>query len=905
MRKFRKIKKIYNRYTVLFLIMTILFSVLIGSLVYLQIVKGKSYADTANTKLTKLISIKAPRGIITDENGIRLADNVQSYNITYNLMYAYTEKKYDKIFSTLNKTFKILDQNGESQKDSFILKTNPCRFEINSSNPKDIQSIQLKFLKDRGFQDPIRKKKFTGKKESELNSEQKDELNDELLKLTPEYVYNKLLKKYDIVKGISKLNIKYSNDDIRRYLIVIDELAMNNFSEYKSVDIASNVKKDTALIFMQRSSELPGLNVENSSMREYPYGSLASPVIGYISRISSNNEEKYEEKGYDTSSDYIGQSGIESAMEGKLKGNDGGKIVEVNQAGSITKNLATREAEPGNNVKLTLDANLQYTTEQSLNDNLTKIRKQGKVGNDQITTNATRGAAVVIDVNTGGVLALASIPSFNPNDFSSPSGLTDEQNKKYFNPDYESMGKALNLSQSQIDDRFPLDKSIKGNTTIRKDMYDFFPKYLYNYATMSLIPSGSTFKPLTAIAALESGVITPEYTYEDQGNFDIGGGQIDTFKSDGVLGVLNVEQAIIRSSNPFFMNAGKLLKSKYGDNALAKFAWQFGLGSDPNSKDSDVSNTGVEIPENFGQVYNSYSQKNLSSRQYLMNIEADLKSGVSSLGGKLPIIDLYDNNSDSKAVADIKSKIRSNIKNTIKDGKFSAKDYKNLFKELINEDTQYSNKNISDAQLLAIVEEIRYQALQTGYGSLKLPYNMYFASIGQGMDNFTPLQIANYIATIANGGTRYKVHLVDSVTDSTGKVILKNNPVVLNKVNMSTKTRQIVMAGMEGVTGAGGADGTAAEAFSGFKIATGGKTGTAQFNDPDKQTKEGRADYAWYVGFAPADNPKIAVAVVLFDGGYGSQAAYVAKGIYEEYFKDELQKSNYPFDVDLNIKPEN
>jgi len=110
-------------------------------------------------------------------------------------------------------------------------------------------------------------------------------------------------------------------------------------------------------------------------------------------------------------------------------------------------------------------------------------------------------------------------------------------------------------------------------------------------------------------------------------------------------------------------------------------------------------------------------------------------------------------------------------------------------------------------------------------------FNMFNASIGQGMDDFTPLQMANYIATIANGGTRYKVHLVDNIKDSNGKLISKTKPIVIDKAELSKTTKDLVMQGMDGVTGAGGGtDGTAAAALGKFPIATGGKTGTAQFN---------------------------------------------------------------------------
>ena len=123
---------------------------------------------------------------------------------------------------------------------------------------------------------------------------------------------------------------------------------------------------------------------------------------------------------------------------------------------------------------------------------------------------------------------------------------------------------------------------------------------------------------MTAIAGLETGAINANYTYTDQGRFDMGGGHWDEFKTDGPLGVVNVVSAIEKSSNPFFMNVGKILRERFGADILAKYAWKFGLGANPKSTNPS---TGIEIGENFGQVYNTESQKNLSAAQFLLTID--------------------------------------------------------------------------------------------------------------------------------------------------------------------------------------------------------------------------------------------------------------------------------------------
>jgi penicillin-binding protein 2 len=894
----------FNRFNVFFVLMIAMFLGIAARLFYLQVLNGQYYKNKANAQANKSITIEAPRGLITDKNGIKLATEVMGYNLTY----TDADKSGEQIFITLQKVFRILDENEEAQTDSLPLKVSPYRFKFNSIDPKSIQILQLRFLKDRGFQDIILETKFKNKKETDLTQSETNELNKELLKLTPEQVYNELLTQYGILKGFLSLHIKETPDVLRRYLIVEDAIKMNGFSKYKPINIATGIKKDTALIFQQILQELPGINIENQPNRQYPYGQLGSAVLGYISKISPVDQAKYSAEGYDTSSDYVGASGIEAAMESSLKGTNGAEAVQVDSSSRLTSKTTIKDPTPGDNVQLTIDANLQYATENALNSEMETLRSKGTV-NGLNVSNATRGAAVAIDIHTGGILALASLPGFNPNDFSTSQGLMAAESKKYFNTDYEAMAKAQGKSQSLIDYMFPIDTSIKGNTTIRKDKFDYYPKYLYNYATMSLIPSGSTFKPMTAIAGLESGVINGNSTYLDKGYFDLGGGVMDTFKTDGPHGVVNVVSAIEKSSNPFFMNVGELLRSKFGDGILAKYAWKFGLGADPKTKNP---NTGIEINENFGQVYNPVSQASLSATEYLINIEQDLANGTSINGKKFPNIDLYDRDGDinivynGKKLSEIKTEIKNTIRDSVINGTFSGSNYEDLFKQLIAADPEYEGKNFTSGNLQAAANDVYIQAVQTGHTSLSFPYNMYIASIGQGMDNFSPLQMANYIATIANGGIRYKLHLVDNIKDSNGKLISQIKPEILNKTDMNERTRSLVMQGMNNVTGAGGnMDGTAVQALGNFPIPTGGKTGTAEFNTSAVQNKVGRGDYAWYVGYAPADNPKVAIAIVIFDGGYGSDAANVARGMYESYFRNDPRLANYKDTLDIKLKPIN
>jgi penicillin-binding protein 2 len=344
------------------------------------------------------------------------------------------------------------------------------------------------------------------------------------------------------------------------------------------------------------------------------------------------------------------------------------------------------------------------------------------------------------------------------------------------------------------------------------------------------------------------------------------------------------------------MTVSKLLRTSFGDDILANYSWKFGLGVDPQS-DTKPS-TGIELPENFGQVSNVWSVKDRFSNSILWTIEEELKSGYGKTYGiRFPSLDLYDDKYDSDEVAEIKNEIKGKIKDALKTGSISREEIKTLLKKLISIDPKYKGVNFSDGALGAIFNEIEQISAYDGHTQVITPGNMYNASIGQGISAFTPLQLANYIATIVNGGTRYKVHIVDKITDADGKVIEQTEPEILEKTGIKQSTINAVKLGMKSVTETGTARGT----FDGFPIETAGKTGSATAREDQEEL--GRTSYAVYVGFAPYDKPQIAVAVLIFDGGHGGFIAPVARAIYEAYFKAELDAKGYTPVNDIVAKP--
>lgn len=926
-------KKKISRYTVLCIIMGIIFGAITLRLLYLQVFSYEEYKEKANTTSTRFVSESAPRGEIYDSNGVTLATNVRTYSLTY----TETDVTQKNFYSTMSELFKILDESNESIQDTMLLKVKDdgtMYFDYLSSDKDSQNYSELRFKKDRGFNEPIQKKLFP--EITEFTDEQTSKINEELLKITPEESFYMLVKDYNLIELIDPeynstkekkdeyknmtgeeitqkiLDAGYSLSDIRKYMLVKDTIKIQSLQGYKSVTIASNIKKDTVLIIKQKLNDMPGIDVSSVLIRDYPYNNLASSVLGYVSTINSSEEEKYSMRGYDVSTDLIGKAGIESAFEEQLKAVKGGKTVKVNSSGRVTEKLFELESAPGNNVHLTIDSNMQYVAEQALADGIKEIQ-QDPSGEYK---NATRGALVAVDVKSGKILSLVSYPDYNPNLFTIPGTLTTEESKQYFNPDLEAFGQELitrmNLNKT-VDQLFPKDS--KG---VRQDDNDLYPKPFYNYATMSLIPPGSTFKPLTSIAGLESGVITPSERINDTGVFNI---HPDVFgKSFGPQcllytnrhvghGPLDVSGALEVSCNFFFYETAYRLYMLNGGNlsaldSLAKYAWRFGLGVNPNG--NEKASTGIEIQERFGQTYNFSSWKNQIVNYAKYSIVDDLENGRYSGNGttfvKFDIKYLEDDNEQvRKAKQSIKDKIADALTKVGTD-EFKGIDY-NQFSKDIKKDVQIimdnsdrykqnvlqyeadNNKAINlESQANTIADVITRFTLNDKSVEITSPAQLINASIGQGMNNYTPLQLVSYISTLANGGTRYKLHLVDKITDNEGNVVQQYNSEVLEQLNLNKETIDAVKLGMSKVNNDD--SGTATSKWQGFPITTGGKTGTADF--AENQKERGRAPYATYVSFAPLDDPEIAVVAVVFDGGHGSSIAGAVRAVFEEYFKDRI-----------------
>lgn len=277
------------------------------------------------------------------------------------------------------------------------------------------------------------------------------------------------------------------------------------------VPVAENLDWERYASVVVRQPELPGVAPTQGYARNYPAGPAVAHLIGYVGTATAEQYKETRNPLYLAPGFKIGKDGLEKALENNLRGTPGAKRVEVTARGRPVRDLETRSDTPGQTVKLTIDAGLQEYASRRL-------------GNES-------GSAVVIDVQNGGILAMASMPAFDPNSFSRGIGR-------------------LEWGMLREDDHLPL----------------------MNKALQGLYPPGSTFKPATALAALRSGV-DPNRTVFCGGGYQLGN---RFFRCLGRHGSVNLHRAIARSCNTYFYTMGR----EVGMDAVADAARQLGLGAE-------------------------------------------------------------------------------------------------------------------------------------------------------------------------------------------------------------------------------------------------------------------------------------------------------------------------------------
>ena len=660
------------RFFILKAVAVLMLAMITVRLFSMQVIDGEVYVKTAESRASTGTVTKAPRGDILDKYGRVLVTNKSGYSVRLKK----TSDDNVKINEIVSEIVSILEDTENPVVNSLpITLEYPYEFEFEDRNDNDSSSDE----KDNWFEN------------------NKHNLNSDMSA-------DDVIRAYCDIYGISG---DYKSEHIRSIVSVRYETDVKQYSSVTPVTVAEDINAEAVMAIKSLNEGIDGVIVAEDYARAYTTPGLATHILGRTGQISSDEYNKNKQNGYGIN-DTIGKQGIERWAEKYLRGKDGvtGTYTEID--GKTVELSEGQEPVPGNYVMLTIDYDIQATLEKSLENTIKAI------GGD-----CNAGGAVVLDVNTGDTLAIASYPTYD---------MTT------FDKDYSKL--VQNESNPML-----------------------------NRAVSGLYSPGSTFKPLTAIAGIQSGVVTPKEHITCTGIYDYYKDYQPSCwiwsEYNSTHGAQDVTHAIENSCNVYFYELGRRL----GIDRLDEYAKKFGLGE----------YTGIELTEETA-------------------------------------------------------------------GHMASPEYK-----------KQAVVNVTDSDWF-------------GGDTLQ-------AAIGQSYSLFTPVQLANYCATIANGGTRYKVNLIDSIRSSVdGSVVEKFGSEVVEKIDMDPQTVDQIHNGMKKVVD----EGSARSIFEGYPIAVGGKTGTAQLGKG--------ANNAVFIAFAPFDNPKIAVAVVLEHGVRGTNAGRVARDVFDQYF---------------------
>jgi len=688
----------------------------------------------------------------------------------------------------------------------------------------------------------------------EVNTENNIILKISITNKSFDYVYNinrteiknryKVKDDYTGESLFSTLKKTYSIEDLDdytayNYLVLNRKVELQGDKAYIPITLTYGISEPCVSHIKEKFENNKGFTVSMEPIRHYPNGELASHILGYIGKISQQDEiEKYtKDKGYSSDS-FIGKTGVEESQEVSLKGQDGFKKVMVDNRGNRTETISETQAVPGKNVYLSIDSDLQKVAEESLKRTLESIRngseyksKWGSYRPNESHKNATSGAVVVLDVKTGKVLALASYPSYDPNLF--VTGIS--------NSDWISL--------------FP------------EDARDFLaPRPLYNIATQSISQPGSTFKLASALAALEKG-LNPNENINCQGVMDVGDTKFGCWiwnQYKRTHGNENLRTALRDSCNYYFYalalgenpKSNKKTGTKITIEDLSKTVKELGLGE----------RTGIEInvpKESKGVVPDSNTKKSLTKIMLKQKLEKEIDKYI--LDGKNKedydfnkIIDTIVNWTDEETVLS-----RTEV-------------IKRLKKLELKAEEAVGNSKVTLADMIKF--DYLNQASWSNADSLN-------TVIGQGQNAYTPIQMARYMAMIANGGQKLKTSVIEKIVSHDNKTVsFQNNPET-EKSTFNPKNLKYILEGMNMASKTS----ENSKIFKNLPIEIGTKTGTAQKSGINPVTGQAYDNYAWNVSFAPYNKPEIAIATVIFQGGAGAYCGPIVRDIIGQYLDNKSE----------------
>ena len=925
-----------SRIFVLAAVIVALFSVVTYRLFVLQIINGESYLDNFTLKIEREKTISSTRGKIYDRNGIVLASDKLAYSVTITDNYDTDDNYNKKLNDTVYKLTNIVEKNGDKLNSDFnIIVGDDGGFEYT------VEGTQLqRFLADiygHTLIDDLAYKESTATPEEVIDylcSKKKFGIGSYTEKSDGSY-------EFEPKKG-------YTNSELLKIVTVRYHLSLNSFQKYLSTTVATNVNKKTVAEVMENKDTLQGVDISEDTVRTYIDDPSFSHILGYTGKISDTELQKYNENdGKKTKAEYVlndmvGKAGIEQYMERELQGKKGHQTIFVDNLGRVTDTGAKTEPVAGNDLYLSIDSDLQKAIYQILEQKiagivLSKIRDvktyessgsssdiiipisdvyfalfdngfidinalsradAGEYEKAVYTAHESRKSAVLASLEQELVSAhtayenlsedmqeyetymVSMLQSVNVGIFD--SSKVDTENEVYLNWKQEKISLSDYLREAIAKGWID---STKLNSTEKYLDSDEIYNSLVNYSIKRLSTDTTFARKIYKYMILDdtiSGKQICHIPYE-QGKLK---------DPDGRLAKLDSGET---SAYTFILNRIRSLEITPANLALdpcsgstvvtdVKTGEVLALVSYPSYDNSKLANSidaayysSLTVDKSL-PLYNFATQQQTAPGSTFKPVSATaaLEEHVITNSETIDCLGVYDKIADhppkcwiyphgTHGPLDVAGAIQNSCNYFFYEVGYRLSSVSGRYDSNTGLATlkKYAEMyGLLDKSGIEIAETEPHMSEQDAVRS----------AIGQGNHTYSTVGLARYVNTIANSGTCYNLSLLDKLTDSDGNVIEDYTPAVRNHIDVASSTWNSVHDGMRRVVT------EESDAFEGFPMTAAGKTGTAQQITT-------RPNHALFIGFAPYDNPEIAIATRIAYGYTSAYAAEVSRDVFKYYFK--------------------
>ncbi len=907
------LKKFFSsRLFVLAAVFIVFFGIILARIFTLQVVNGKSYQENFSLKIQMKQPINAARGNIYDKNGKLLAYNELAYSISINdsTTYSSTKEKNKAVNAELAEILTVLKNNGETLNNDFKIdrkKDGTYSFNVSGSSLNRFRADVF----GKSSADDLEYDKDTGIDEANATAEQ--------------------IMEYLMGKDNFGISSKYDGDLAYRIVVVRYAMLGNRFARYKEVKIATDVSDKTVAYVNEHMDTLSGISVNEDMIRKYNYSEYFSSIIGYTGPISESEYTALHKKNKDyTQNDTVGKAGMEQYYETYLRGKNGEQKFYIDNVGRISEIISSTDSVAGDDLYLSIDADLQKATYLALQNEIAAI----------VYSNIKSGEIPINDVYT----ALIGNSVINTEHFSKAKASDTEKNvlSVFKSRQKTTLGKikqeltsspeALNTMSDEVLDEFTyIISMLKDDQVLLKNEIDtsdsvyqkwknqkISPKEYLSYCItqhwidisqlnvdekyadstevydalckyiLKNIKTDTEFSKIIYQYMITRGEISPRQLcliLFDQGVLDYDDATVNKLKN----GSLSPRDFLMKKIYNIEITPAQLALEPCTGSCVVtdeKTGEILAMVSYPGYDSNKLAN-GVDS-EYFASLQHDKSSPllNYATQQKtapgstfkLVSATAGLAENVITTSDQIRCTGIYNDISNKpKCWIYPGSHGLDNVSEAIRDS------CNVFFYTVGNRLAQKKTGSYNDANGIDLIQKYAHiygldqktgLEISESKSSVATKYPV-MAAIGQSDNNYTTVALSRYVTAVASG-KKYNYQLMNKIVDADGKTVKKYKANYEDISDTLTSSQwDAIHSGMREVV-------STMDRFQGFDIPVAGKTGTAQ--------QTGHADHGLFVGYAPYDDPEITIAVRIANGYSSHNAATAARNVISYYYKETSMK---------------